>query len=177
MTRKRGYGAAKAALFGAAAGAAGTAAMDVIEFARHRRGGGTEELVAWETADGVETWDNAPGPGKFGKRLAEGISGRELPDHWARSTTNLVHWATGLGWGAQFGLLNGASKRRQWELALLLGPTVWLASYVILPLARVYKPIWEYDRATLAKDLSVHMAYGAVTAGTFAALTRSMTTQ
>jgi hypothetical protein len=174
MTRTGRHGAVKAALFGAAAGAAGTAAMDVIEFARYRRGGGTEKLLGWETADGVETWDNASGPGQFGKRLAERLSGREMPDHWARSTTNLVHCATGLGWGAQFGLLNGSSRRHQWELALLLGPTVWLAGYVILPLAKVYKPIWEYDGATLAKDLSVHMAYGAVTAATFGALTRSM---
>jgi hypothetical protein len=49
---------------------------------------------------------------------------------------------------------------------------VWLASYVVMPLAKLYRPIWEYDAKTLAKDLSAHVVYGATTGATFAALTR-----
>jgi hypothetical protein len=41
---------------------------------------------------------------------------------------------------------------------------VWAVSYAILPAAGLYKPIWEYDRETLAKDLSAHLVYGATTA-------------
>jgi hypothetical protein len=55
-------------------------------------------------------------------------------------------------------------------LAASLGPAVWLAGYVVLPLAKVYKPIWEYDAQTLRDDLSAHVVYGIVTATTFAAL-------
>jgi hypothetical protein len=40
-----------------AAGAAGTAAMDLVEYRRYRRGGGTESLIAWQTAKGVSKWD------------------------------------------------------------------------------------------------------------------------
>jgi hypothetical protein len=47
-----------------------------------------------------------------------------------------------------------------------------LVSYVILPLAKVYKPIWQYDSRTLARDLGVHVAYGSVTVATFAAISR-----
>ena len=31
----------------------------------------------------------------------------------------------------------------------------------------IYKPIWEYDAKTLAKDLSAHLAYGAGTGSAF----------
>jgi hypothetical protein len=37
----------------------------------------------------------------------------------------------------------------------------------VLPLAKVYKPIWEYDRATLAKDYSAHVVFGVATATTY----------
>jgi len=42
-----------AVVLGAAAGAVGTAAMDLVWFSRYRRGGGDQRLLAWETAEGV----------------------------------------------------------------------------------------------------------------------------
>jgi hypothetical protein len=80
-----------------------------------------------------------------------------------------VHWVTGAGWGLQYGLLTTRTPHR-WILALSLGPVVWLSSYVVLPLAKVYKPIWNYDAQTLSKDLSAHLVYGIVTASAFTAL-------
>lgn len=161
-----------AATLGAAAGTVGTAAMDAVWYARYRRGGGQQGPLAWETAEGVDKWDDASAPGQVGRRLVEGFTQQELPDQWARTMTNIVHWATGLAWGAQFGILAGSTRRRRGTLALLFGPLVWLASYVLMPLAKLYKPIWEYDTKTLAKDLGAHMVYGAATGATFAALTR-----
>jgi len=35
---------------------------------------------------------------------------------------------------------------------------------VVLPAAKLYKPIWKYDAKTLAKDLSGHLVYGLATA-------------
>ncbi|MHB8671130.1 MAG: hypothetical protein ACYDAD_11355 [Acidimicrobiales bacterium] len=157
-------------LLGVTAGAVGTAAMDLLWYSRYRRGGGTQALVAWETAEGLDRWDGTSAPGQVGRRIVEGFTQRELPDRWARAMTNGVHWATGLAWGAQFGLIAGSTRRRRWTLALAFGPVVWLSSYVIMPLAGLYKPIWEYDADTLAKDLSAHVVYGSVTAATFAAL-------
>jgi hypothetical protein len=172
MGRKSRVSPIGAVALGTVAGAIGTAAMDLVWYSRYRRGGGQQSLVAWETADGVDKWDDASAPGHVGKRLVEGFTQRELPDHYARLTTNVVHWATGLAWGAQFGLVAGSATRRSWKLGLLFGPAVWLSSYVALPLAKLYKPIWQYDAKTLGKDLSAHMVYGAATAGSFAALTR-----
>jgi hypothetical protein len=34
----------------------------------------------------------------------------------------------------------------------------------------LYKPITEYDSATLAKDLAAHLVYGTTTGATFALL-------
>jgi hypothetical protein len=42
----------------------------------------------------------------------------------------------------------------------------------VLPLAKVYQPIWKYDTRTLAKDLSAHVVYGAVASGDYGALTK-----
>jgi hypothetical protein len=155
---------------GALAGVAGTAAMDTVWYARYRRGGGQQNFLAWETAAGVDKWDDAPAPGQVGRRLVEGFLRQELPDGWARTMTNVMHWVTGMGWGAQYGVVAGSVRRRRLVLAATFGPTVWLSSYVILPLAKLYQPIWEYDAKTLAKDLSAHMVYGTVSATAFAVL-------
>jgi hypothetical protein len=43
---------------------------------------------------------------------------------------------------------------------------------VILPILKLYKPIWEYDRKTLANDLSAHLVYGIATAAALRGLSR-----
>jgi hypothetical protein len=109
--------------------------------------------------------------------LLEGFLGRELPDTWARSTQNVVHWATGMGWGGQFGALVGPAKHRSWAWGLVLGPVAWSAGYAVLPLANLYKPIWDYDAKTVAKDLSAHLVYGVVTGVVVAGLVASVPRQ
>ena len=84
-----------------------------------------------------------------------------------------MHWATGIGWGLQYAALASRTPRLPWLRALALGPLAWLASYAILPLAKVYKPIWEYDARTLGDDLSAHLVFGTATSAVFAALTRA----
>ena len=63
--------------------------------------------------------------------------------------------------------------------AAFLGPpfgaVVWGTSYVILPLAGLYRPIWEYDIGTLWQDLSAHLVYGLATAASFGLLSRGAT--
>jgi hypothetical protein len=155
---------------GLLAAAMGTAAMDALLFVRYRRGGGTQGPLEWESSSGVHTWEDVSAPGLVGKRTLELVLGHDVPDRWARPTENVVHWATGVGWGIPFGAAAGKSTRRPWLLGLDLGPTAWLASYIILPVLKVYKPIWDYDAKTLAKDLSAHLVYGVTVGGAFAAL-------
>jgi hypothetical protein len=158
---------------GAVAGAVGTAAMDLLLYARYRRDGGKESLRSWEFADGVMSWDDASAPGQLARKALREVTGNEPPEEWARPATNIVHWATGVGWGVAYGVLASTTSRHPWARALALGPTAWLSGYVVLPLAKVYKPIWEYDARTLVMDLSAHRVYGGVVSATFYALTRS----
>jgi hypothetical protein len=160
---------------GALAGAGGTAAMDLLLYARYRRDGGKDSLWRWEFAENVMSWDEASAPGQLGRKALRQVTGDEPPEAWARPTTNMVHWATGIGWGVAYGALASTTSRRPWVRALALGPVVWLSGYVVLPLAKVYEPIWEYDARTLAKDLSAHIMYGAAASAVFAALSKGET--
>ena len=160
----------RCAAVGALAGAVGTAAMDAVWYSRHRREGGTDSWWAWETSAGLEDWEKAPAPGQVGRKVLEALTHRPPPARWARATTNVVHWATGVGWGMQLGVAVAVAPRHRTLLGLAVGPVAWSASYVLLPLAKVYKPIWKYDARTLGKDLSAHLVFGGATSATFRAL-------
>jgi hypothetical protein len=152
---------------GAVAGVAGTLAMDLLLFARYRRGGGTEAFKSWEFSAGVTDWDSAPAPAQIGRRLVEGVFERKLADRQAALVNNVTHWAYGVGAATQFGLVVGSLRRPRVAYGPVFGAAVWASSYVVLPAARLYKPIWEYDRATLTKDLTAHLLYGTTTAAVF----------
>jgi hypothetical protein len=59
-----------------------------------------------------------------------------------------------MGWGAVYGIVAGSVCPPRVRSGLLLGCVVWTVDYIVLPLAKVYKPMWEYDLRTLAEDLS-----------------------
>lgn len=161
-------------LRGAAAGAVGTLAMDLLWYARYRRGGGKETFVDWEFSVGTKNWDDAAAPAQVAKRVIEGFLQRELPDDAAAMTNNVAHWATGLQWGALYGLVAGSAARTpNPAYGAVLGGTAFTTSYVLLGLAKVYRDIWEYDIKTLAKDLSAHLVFGMGTATVFAGLDRA----
>jgi hypothetical protein len=83
---------------------------------------------------------------------------------------NIVHWTTGVGWGATFGLASGSLPARRGWHGLILGAGVWTASYAVLVPAKLYKPVWEYDAEALWMDLSAHLVYGIATVTTFRVL-------
>ena len=170
--RKRRMTPLGAIVRGVVAVAVGTVAMDGIWYARYRRGGGTSNAIDWEFSKGLDDWEAAPAPAQLGKRIAEGLLQRELKPDRAALTNNLVHWGTGLAWGAIYGILAGSRPSPRLRYGLLFAPLVWASGYVALPAAGLYKPIWKYDAKTLGKDLSAHLGYGMGTAGAFAALAR-----
>lgn len=53
-----------------------------------------------------------------------------------------------------------------------LGAAAFATSYAVLGVAKLYRPIWEYDVKTLGKDLGGHLVFGLATAITFRALGR-----
>jgi hypothetical protein len=141
--------------------------MDALLFARYRKGGGQLGLRAWELSSGIDSWEGAPAPAVVGKRLFEGLFQRELAPERAALVNNVVHWATGVFGGAQYGVVGGSVRTPRILYGLPFGASVWATGYVVLPAAHLYQPIWEYDRVTLAKDLSAHLVYGLATAAAF----------
>jgi hypothetical protein len=153
-----------AAVRGLISGAVGTAAMDALLFARYRRGGGTQGAEQWEFSEGLSTWEDAPAPAQVGKRLVEGLFQVTIPPSRAALVNNVTHWGYGMLGGLQYGIIAGSLPTRRIWYGLPFGASVWATGYVVLPDAMLYKPIWEYDRKTLAKDLSAHLVYGLATA-------------
>jgi hypothetical protein len=146
--------------------------MDALLFARYRRGGGKSRLTEWEFSTGLSSWNQAPAPAQVGKRLVEGLFGITLSPRLVPLVNNVTHWAFGIFGGAQYGLVAGSLPTPRVRYGLPFGATVWASGYVILPAAKLYKPIWDYDAATLANDLSAHLVFGLTTAGAFRALSR-----
>jgi Protein of unknown function (DUF1440) len=158
---------------GLLAGTIGTAAMDTFLFGRYRQRGGKRSAKSWELSEGLSSWDDAPAPAQMGKRLVEALFDVELPATRVPLVNNMMHWAYGLLWGAQYGIVAGSLRRPRVRYGLPFGATIWASDYVILPAAKLYKPIWEYDPATLAEDLTAHLVYGFATATALALLTTS----
>ncbi|MDQ6777589.1 MAG: DUF1440 domain-containing protein [Actinomycetota bacterium] len=155
------------------AGALGTAAMDLLWFWRYKRDDGEGSFLAWEFSSGLCTWEQAPAPAQIGKRLFEGVFQREVPAERVALVNNITHWGYGKLGGVQYGIVAGSLAAPRIVYGIPFGATVWATSYVVLPLAHLYKPIWEYDPTTLAKDLSAHLVYGLTTAVAFDLLSRA----
>ena len=66
----------------------------------------------------------------------------------------------------------GSLRKQKVLYGLPFGASVWAGGYVVLPAAMLYKPIWDYDVKTLAKDLSAHLVYGVTTATALRLLSR-----
>jgi len=116
---------------------------------------------------GVRRW---PVPALVGKRVVEGLLQRDLPASSARLVNNVTHWAYGVAWGAQYGLMAGSTQSVRARWGPVFGSLVWLSGYVVLPPTKLYKPIWDYDASALAKDWAGHLAYGTTAAAAFRAL-------
>jgi hypothetical protein len=162
-----------AVVAGALAGAVGTACMDTIRYVLYRRDGGMDSALAWEFPR-VDNWEKAPDPGQVAKREIEGFTQRELPDRWAGLISTVAHWAYGSAWGAAYGVVAGSLRHPHPLYGLPFGAVVWASDYVLLPEAELYKPIWEYDAKTLARDLTAHLGYGAGTGTAFWLFARSL---
>ncbi|MBY6439432.1 hypothetical protein HQ346_04550 [Rhodococcus sp. BP-252] len=155
---------------GAIAGALGTIAMDLLWFERYTRSDGKASFLAWETSAGLDSWTDAPAPAAVGQIIAKRIFHRDLAPTHARTASNAMHWATGIGWGMLYSVRGPNRLNSPIVAGALFGTMVWLQSYAVLGTLRLYKPIWQYDARTLCKDLSAHLVYGATTGSTISIL-------
>ncbi|OIJ66085.1 hypothetical protein WN71_020725 [Streptomyces mangrovisoli] len=151
---------------GLLAGAVGTVCLDAVHYLKYRRAGGTDTPLAWEFAP-VESWEEAPDPGQVAKRVIEGFTQRRLPDSSAWLSSTVAHWAYGSVAGAGYGIVAGSLPRASPVCGVPFGAAVFAGGYVALPIAGLYKPIWQYDAKTVAWDFGAHVAYGTGTAIAF----------
>ena len=162
-----------AVLKGAVAGVVGTLAMDLVWYARYKKSGGDQGFVEWDLASDVEGYEQASAPAQVGKRLVEGLLEIELDPKTAAPMTNVVHWATGAGWGLTHGIVHGSMAKKRTLAGLLTGAVAWGTSYATLAPMGLYEPIWEYEAETLWKDLSAHLVFGLTTGVVFKLLSNS----
>jgi hypothetical protein len=142
--------------------------MDLLWFRRYKRGGGADGFVDWEFSRGLESWEDAGAPAQIGRRLFQALFARELADDRAGLVNDVMHWSYGLFWGGQYGVVASSLRNQPGPPAgIAFGTVVWASDYVVLPLAKVYEPIWKYDAKTLTDDLTAHLVYGIVTATAF----------
>ena len=157
-------------LRGVAASAVGTLAMDAWLYRGYRRDGGEAGFPAWESSEGLASWENAPAPALVAKHFLEASLGHDLSPRYARLLNNATHWGFGLATGAGYGLLLGPRRKPRIAYGPPFGAAVWASGYVVLPLLGVYEPIWKYDLRTLGKDLSAHLVFGTATGAAFCVL-------
>jgi hypothetical protein len=155
---------------GALAGAAGTLAMDLVWYRRQQRDGSEQSFLEWELGGSPGSYDEAGPPAQVARTLA-GALGIELPESSAGAATNVVHWATGMGYAAVIQAVIGR-RRNLAASGLATGVGAFANSYAVLGALGIYQPIWEYDADTLRDDLTAHLVFGAATAVAYRVLAR-----
>jgi hypothetical protein len=157
---------------GALAGVIATAAMDLVWYRRYRADGGDQTFAAWEFSSSASDFDDAPAPAQVGRAVADAV-GVSLPPSAVATTNNAVHWMTGIGWGKAAGLLASLLPIPKVAVGVITGAGAWATSYAVLGRLGIYRPISEYDRETLWKDLSAHLVFGATLGAALVATDRS----
>lgn len=154
---------------GAIAGAVGTLALDLLNYAQHRASNGDESFTDWEITTDTPM-SEAGAPAEFAEQVSDTV-GIDIPEHAGGATTNIVHWLTGVGYGIAHGLF--ASRLPPVASGVTTGTAAFANSYGVLGAMGIYKPAWEYQPRTLARDLGGHLAYGLTTEATYRALDRN----
>ena len=149
---------------GAASGVIGMLAMDVLLWRRAQRAGSDEGFVEWEFSTGTafDSYESAGASAQVGRRLAR-LGGVELPTERAGLVNDVVHWATGVGWGVASGALVATSPVPALPAGVVGGVAAVTVAYGGLGAVGIYDPVWEYDAATLWQDVSAHLVFGATT--------------
>jgi uncharacterized membrane protein YagU involved in acid resistance len=147
------------------AGAVGTLAMDALLYQRYRSQGGSDSFIGWEFGGPAATFSEAGAPAQIGEALASRFD-IKLPESSARLTNNVVHWATGIGWGVVHSVVRTVTPMATLASGVAAGAAAFGSSYAVLPRMGIYKPLSEYDGETLWRDLSAHLVYGAATGAT-----------
>jgi hypothetical protein len=139
---------------GLASGVVGTAAMTVAQSAYFKAQGSEPSTT----------------PAEVAKRILRGVFHRRIDEDKTEALNNAMHWTYGTSWGIVYGLVQGTVRTRAARNGMLFGSLVWGASLIHLPAMKLAPPVWKYEPAQVASDLSFHLIYGEAVALAYAAL-------
>lgn len=147
---------------GLASGLVGTTTMTAWQelSARLLSGDGDGAAAPPPAARIDERWAEAPAPAQVARLLSLRLLRRDIPVARIGVATNVMHWATGIGWGTVYGLATERPRSPALPAGLAFGALVWALSYAQLVPLGIYEPPWRYSPKVLAEDLSYHLAYG-----------------
>ena len=131
---------------------------------------GTAAMTAAQAVAGSDS----DAPGRVGRRLVEGVSGRRVRRRERGPLNHAMHWLYGTSWGVALGALTAGEDEPPPVVptGLALGLGVWAASLVELPLLGVAPPVWRQKPGQIATDVGFHLVYGFAAAAALAVLRR-----
>jgi len=104
-------------------------------------------------------------------RKVAGLAGRSVPEEQARAAGEAVHYATGAGVAALFGVLAPRLRLSALAAGTLFGVAVWLVvDEVLTPALGFSRAPWRYPASTHLKALANHLVYGAATGASYRVL-------
>ncbi len=159
---------------GLVAGAIGTAFMTIAQdlTAKLQGSGDDGEQQGPGQSQLQDPWQQASAPAKVAKRISEGVFQHEVSPDRISLLTHGMHRSYGTGWGAVYGLAQGAIHAPTLRHGLLFGTGVWAMSYVELVPMGLYEPPWKYSPSAIATEVGYHLVYGTATAAAYSLLDR-----
>jgi uncharacterized membrane protein len=133
------------ALVGLAAGAAGTAAMTIVQGAEFAV---TDAEPSSAPADVADALKRRAGRGRLKRRH------RPAANH-------AMHWLYGTSWGIPYGLVASSAKTAPEISGPVFGLTVWAVGLIQQPALGVAELPWKRSPGSLASEALVHLVYGA----------------
>ncbi len=154
----------KRMLLGAAAGLAGTVALQLLEMGKA------------QVAPDAEPPIKDPGP------LMARIALRRVPPHvrlrLPTATEEIIGTMLGLGYGATFGMIYSSAQSEAFNVVLdgtVLGIGCWAVGYLgWLPVSGLMPPIWEQEPTQAITPVVEHVVYGIVTVAAYEALRHAL---
>lgn len=153
----------KGAVCGIVAGAAASAVMDVYwKIVKGRLGDRPEQKPKGKN-DGQE--EEQPSTQVIADRLSQALTGEEIPKKDKAVAGIGVHYATGLLFGALFGLAAAMRPRLRIMSGLLYGAAIWaVLDEVALRLLGIAPDADKVPPIEHAQALGAHLVYGSSTA-------------
>jgi len=162
LLRRRSRSGVADLLLGIASGLAASWVMEAAQRPIMKAGGPAVKERERAAREGYE-----PSTIRAARKVA-GAAGKSIPPERARSAGEWVHYVTGAGVGALFGVLAPRLGSSAVAAGTLFGVAVWLVvDEALTPALGFSRAPWRYPATTHAKALANHLVFGAATGASY----------